>query len=113
MLGARSHHAPATSDTAVRAIHARARASPGLNAARIRDTRRRAEMSEPSHTARSPLRLKEMTPSQVARLVADDPRLIIPVGTCEQHGPHLPIGCATIIAEHLADDLSADYGVIR
>lgn len=57
--------------------------------------------------------LKEMTPAQVAAVIADDPRLIVPVGTCEQHGPHLPIGCATLIAERLADDLSAEYGVIR
>ncbi len=67
----------------------------------------------PLAAAVRPRRLKEMTPAQVASIVADDPRLIIPVGTCDQHGPHLPIGCATIIAERLADDLSADYGVIR
>lgn len=54
-----------------------------------------------------------MTPAQVATLLAEDPRLIVPVGTCEQHGPHLPIGTATIIAERLADDLSAEYGVLR
>ncbi len=42
-----------------------------------------------------------------------DPRLIIPLGTCEQHGPHLPMGAATIIAEALADDLSAAFGVLR
>lgn len=45
--------------------------------------------------------------------MAEDPRLIVPVGTCEQHGPHLPMGTASIIAEALADDLSATYGVLR
>jgi creatinine amidohydrolase len=60
-----------------------------------------------------PRRLKEMGPAQVAAVMAADPRLIIPVGTCEQHGPHLPIGCATIKAERLADDLSATTGVLR
>jgi creatinine amidohydrolase len=54
-----------------------------------------------------------MGPAQVAAIMAADPRLIIPVGTCEQHGPHLPMGTATIIAGHLADDLSATTGVIR
>ena len=63
--------------------------------------------------ATRPRRLKEMTPAQVASITADDPRLIVPVGTCEQHGPHLPLGCATIIAERLADDLSMEYGVLR
>ena len=54
-----------------------------------------------------------MLPAQVAAVLRDDPRLIVPVGTCEQHGPHLPLGCATIIVEHLADDLSAEFGVLR
>jgi len=60
----------------------------------------------------APRCLKEMNPAQVATVIAADPRLIIPVGTCEQHGPHLPMGCATIIAERLAYDLSATTGVI-
>jgi creatinine amidohydrolase len=63
--------------------------------------------------AARPRRLKELTPSEVAALIAEDPRLIVPVGTCEQHGPHLPLGCDTFIVERLADDLSAEYGVLR
>ena len=63
--------------------------------------------------AAKPRRLKELSPPEVAALIADDPRLIVPVGTCEQHGPHLPLGCDTIIVERLADDLSAEYGVLR
>ncbi|HUO52345.1 MAG TPA: creatininase family protein [Gemmatimonadaceae bacterium] len=63
--------------------------------------------------APAPRRLKEMTPAEVAALVAEDPRLIVPVGSCEPRGPHLPIGGATIIVERLADDLSAAYGVLR
>lgn len=71
-------------------------------------------MTAPLHIAtRAPRRLKEMTPDQVADFLARDPRLIIPVGTCEQHGPHLPMGTATIIAEALADDLSAIHDVLR
>lgn len=58
-------------------------------------------------------RLKEMHPDDVAGALARDPRLIVPVGTCEQHGRHLPLGAATMIAEHLADDLSAEFGVLR
>jgi creatinine amidohydrolase len=42
-----------------------------------------------------------------------DPRLIVPIGTTEQHGPHLPLGCDTLIVERLADDLSAAYRVLR
>ena len=69
-------------------------------------------MTDPLPAAR-PRRLKELTPGQVAEIVTADPRLIVPVGTCEQHGPHLPIGVDTIIVERLADDLSAEYGVLR
>ena len=60
-----------------------------------------------------PRRLKELVPSEVAAILAEDPRLIVPVGTCEQHGPHLPLGCDTVIVERLADDLSAEFGVLR
>lgn len=42
-----------------------------------------------------------------------DPRLIVPVGTCEQHGPHMPLGCDTVIVERLADELSAEFGILR
>ncbi|MEO8194137.1 MAG: creatininase family protein [Gemmatimonadales bacterium] len=61
----------------------------------------------------APLRIKELLPMQIEAALAADPRLIIPVGTCEQHGPHMPLGTATIIAERLADDLSAEFGVLR
>lgn len=54
-----------------------------------------------------------MRPGEVAATLEADPRLIVPVGTCEQHGPHLPLGCDTIIVERLADDLSAEFGVLR
>src|SRR3954467_3190041 len=68
--------------------------------------------SAPAPAAR-PRRIKEMLPDDIAATIAADPRLIVPVGTCEQHGPHMPLGCDTIIVEHLADDLSAEFGVLR
>ena len=69
-------------------------------------------MSQPLRVAR-PRRLKELRPGEVADIARRDPRLIVPVGTCEQHGPHLPFGCDTIIVERLADDLSAEFGILR
>ncbi len=63
--------------------------------------------------ANGPRQLKEMLPDQIAAALARDSRLILPVGSLEQHGPHLPPGCDTIIAERLADDLSATFGVLR
>jgi creatinine amidohydrolase/Fe(II)-dependent formamide hydrolase-like protein len=60
-----------------------------------------------------PWRMKEMTPTAIGDLLARRPTLIVPVGTTEQHGPHLPLGCDTIVVEHLADDLSAAFTVLR
>jgi creatinine amidohydrolase len=54
-----------------------------------------------------------MRPAEIAAALAGEPRLIVPIGTCEQHGPHLPLGADTIIVEQLADDLSAEFGVLR
>lgn len=53
-----------------------------------------------------------MRPAEVALLIEREPRLILPVGSCDQHGPHLPISCDTIIVERLASDLSAEFGVL-
>ena len=54
-----------------------------------------------------------MTPTAIGELLARRSTLIVPVGTTEQHGPHLPLGCDTIIVERLADDLSAAFTVLR
>jgi creatinine amidohydrolase len=70
-------------------------------------------MAYPSVSADTPRRIKEMRPDEIAACVAADPRLIIPVGTCEQHGRHLPMGSDTLIVEQLADDFSAEFGILR
>lgn len=57
--------------------------------------------------------MKEMTPGALRERLAERPALIVPVGTTEQHGPHLPLGCDSLIVERLADDLSALSGVPR
>lgn len=69
-------------------------------------------MTHPVAAHRHALRIKYLTPAQVRAHLAQDPRLIVPVGTTEQHGPHLPLGCDTIIVERLAHDLSAEFGVL-
>jgi mycofactocin system creatininase family protein len=35
------------------------------------------------------------------------PIVVVPVGSCEQHGPHLPLDTDTVIASALADELAA------
>ncbi|HXF94711.1 MAG TPA: creatininase family protein [Gemmatimonadales bacterium] len=59
-----------------------------------------------------PLHLKYLVPHEVQRALARDSRLLVPVSTCEQHGPHLPLGCDGVIVERLAEDLSRACGVL-
>src|SRR6184192_1052377 len=69
-----------------------------------------------SHSAAAmaaPLHLKTLVPDEVRFILERDARLLVPVGTCEQHGPHLPLGCDTIIVERLADDLSGALEILR
>jgi creatinine amidohydrolase len=70
-------------------------------------------MEDPGKHHRKPLLIKHLPPSDVAAHVRRDPRLIIPVGTTEQHGPHLTLGCDTTIVERLSDDLSREFQVLR
>ncbi len=60
-----------------------------------------------------PLRLKEMTPARATEVFMQAPRLLLPAGTLESRGPHLPLGCDSVILDRLADDLSAATGIVR
>lgn len=42
-----------------------------------------------------------------------DPRLILPVGALEQHGPHLPVGSNILIARHVARAVAETTGILR
>jgi creatinine amidohydrolase len=57
--------------------------------------------------------LTDLSPARVGAHLERDRRLIVPVGACDQHGPHLPLGAASVVAESLADDLSREFGVLR
>lgn len=50
---------------------------------------------------------------QVRAHLAHDSRLIVPVGACDQYGPHLPLGAATVVAERVAAELSREFRVLR
>jgi len=66
------------------------------------------KQSDPS----GPLLLEELTWPEISAYLERDRRLIIPIGTCEQHGRHLPLGTDSLIAERLSRDLSAEFGVL-
>jgi len=49
---------------------------------------------------------------EVGRILARDPRLILPVGALVQHGPHLPLGTNTFIVEMVAREVSRRCGIL-
>lgn len=59
-----------------------------------------------------PLRLSELAWNQVVEHLRRDPRLIFPIGTLLQHGPHLPLGTDTLIATRIAEELSIRHRVL-
>lgn len=57
--------------------------------------------------------LTDLSWPQIADHLTRESRLIVPVGACDQYGPHLPVGAPTVVAEALAQDLSSEFGVLR
>ena len=57
--------------------------------------------------------LDELSWKDVEEILSRAPRLIVPVGAMEQHGPHLPLGTNAFIAERVADAVSRRLGILR
>ncbi|HJX04346.1 MAG TPA: creatininase family protein, partial [Thermoplasmata archaeon] len=49
-----------------------------------------------------PLFLEELTSTEFAKLVKKKPLVIIPFGSMEEHGSHLPLGTDAFQAEEIA-----------
>jgi creatinine amidohydrolase len=60
----------------------------------------------------APLRLADLSWREANERFRRDPRLLVPVGTLLQHGPHLPLSTDTVIVTRLAERLSQEYGVV-
>lgn len=58
------------------------------------------------------MKLEELSWPEIKNYLESDQRLIIPVGTCEQHGEHLPLNTDTLVTEKIADFLSNETGII-
>ncbi len=56
--------------------------------------------------------LNEMTAPDVASLLESTPIAVVPVGSIEQHGPHLPCGTDTMASELVAKGLSERLGAL-
>ena len=57
--------------------------------------------------------LTDLSWQEVEAHLRRDRRLLVPVGVCDQYGPHLPIGAGTIVVEAVAGALSRDYGILQ
>lgn len=58
------------------------------------------------------MKLAEMTYLDVREYLESKSSLIIPVGTTEQHGAHLPLNNDVLVAECLAEELSKRTGML-
>ncbi len=56
-------------------------------------------------------RLADMTWNDVEACLGESDGLVVPIGTCEQHGLHLPLSTDTLIAEAFADRIAGATGV--
>ena len=58
------------------------------------------------------MKLLDLTWQEVGEYVKTNTKLIIPAGTCEQHGPHLPLGTDTWVSEKVASDISEQTSIL-
>lgn len=49
------------------------------------------------------IRWDNLTWTEIRELAEKDAVVLIPIGSTEQHGPHLPVGCDSIIATHISE----------
>jgi creatinine amidohydrolase len=68
-------------------------------------------LSSASETAK-PLVLTEMTWTDVRDYLVTNDMVIIPIGSTEQHGPHMPLGTDWLSALDMAKMISARTGVV-
>ena len=58
-----------------------------------------------------PILWEELTTADIPKLVKNMKMAIVPLGAIEQHGPHLPMNCDTLLVHELAKRVSAKTGV--
>lgn len=58
------------------------------------------------------MKLNRLKYIEIREYLKNKDSLLIPVGTCEQHGLHLPLCTDTIVAERMCDEISEKYGIL-
>ena len=66
----------------------------------------------PSERKRKPILLEELTSTEFAKLVRKKPLAILPFGSVEEHGSHLPLCTDAFQAEEVARRVAAELGAI-
>ena len=59
-----------------------------------------------------PLRLDQLSWPAALEALRRDPRIILPIGSCLQHGPHLPLGTDSIVITRIAEEVARRNGVL-
>lgn len=54
----------------------------------------------------------ELSRFELKELIEKDYVAILPIGSCEQHGPHLPITTDSNLAEYMSNEIAKRYDVI-
>jgi len=66
----------------------------------------------PARRGRKPILLAEITSTEFARLAKKKPLAILPFGSVEEHGSHLPLCTDSFQAEEVAHRVAAELGAI-
>ncbi len=61
---------------------------------------------------RRPILLEELTSAEFARLVKRKPLVIVPFGSVEEHGSHLPLCTDSFQAEDVANRVAPEFGAV-
>ena len=56
---------------------------------------------------KNPYRWDNLTSPQIKKLSQEGAIVLVPVGSTEQHGPHLPVGTDALMATSMSEKLAA------
>lgn len=65
-----------------------------------------------SRKTQGAVRLGELPWTEVASHLRGDARLLLPIGSTLQHGPHLPLSTDSLVVTRLAEALSSRHGIL-
>jgi creatinine amidohydrolase/Fe(II)-dependent formamide hydrolase-like protein len=65
-----------------------------------------------THAPKTATRIEDLTWVEFEQRAPETPYWILVAGSTEQHGPHLPLGADTLVAERLAEIMAAEHGAM-